>query len=80
MERHRLAPGGRPSTPTRCSSFTQVVAATFPAPPNGTYMKQGLYRGGNVNGRTDVLWVGPTARGSTFSAVERAAFNTNVGP
>jgi hypothetical protein len=42
-------------------------------------MKQGHYRGGNVNGRTDVLWVGPTARGDTFSAVEQAAFGTNVG-
>ena len=62
------------------SSFAEVVAATFPAPVTGTYMKQGLYRGGNVNGRTDVLWMGPTARGSTFSAVEQAAFNTNVGP
>ena len=62
------------------TGFTQVVATTFPAAVTGTYMKQGLYRGGNVNGRTDVLWVGPTARGSTFSAVEQAAFGTNVGP
>jgi hypothetical protein len=62
------------------TGFTQVVATTFPAAASGTYMKQGLYRGGNVNGRTDVLWVGPTARGSTFSAVEQAAFGTNVGP
>jgi hypothetical protein len=62
------------------AGFTQVVATTFPAPVDGTYMKQGLYRGGNVNGRTDVLWVGPTARGSTFSAVEEAAFGTDAGP
>jgi Polysaccharide lyase len=62
------------------TGFNQVVAATFPAPADGTYMKQGLYRGGNVNGRTDVLWVGPTARGSTFAAVEQAAFGTNAGP
>ncbi len=62
------------------TGFTQVVATTVPAAVSGTYMKQGLYRGGNVNGRTDVLWVGPTARGSTFSAVEQAAFGTNVGP
>jgi hypothetical protein len=62
------------------TAFAQVVSATFPAAVSGTYMKQGLYRGGNVNGRTDVLWVGPTARGSTFAAVEQAAFGTNVGP
>jgi hypothetical protein len=62
------------------TAFSQVVATTFPAATSGTYMKQGLYRGGNVNGRTDVLWVGPTARGSTFAAVEQAAFGTNVGP
>jgi hypothetical protein len=62
------------------AGFTQVVSTTFPVAVSGTYMKQGLYRGGNVNGRTDVLWVGPTARGSTFSAVEQAAFGTNVGP
>jgi len=62
------------------TGFTQVVATTFPAAVSGTYMKQGLYRGGNVNGRTDVLWVGPTARGAAFSAVEQAAFGTNVGP
>jgi hypothetical protein len=43
-------------------------------------MKQGLYRGGNVDGRTDVYWVGPTVRGGTFSAVEQAAFGTQVGP
>jgi hypothetical protein len=60
--------------------FTQVVSTSFPAAVAGTYMKQGLYRGGNVNGRIDVLWVGPTARGSSFSAVEQAAFGTNVGP
>jgi hypothetical protein len=62
------------------TGFTQVVSTTFPAAVSGTYMKQGLYRGGNVNGRTDVLWVGPTARGSSFSAVEQAAFGTNAGP
>jgi hypothetical protein len=43
------------------------------------YAKQGLYRGGNVSGRTDVLWIGPTARGATFSAVEQAAFGTSAG-
>ena len=43
------------------------------------YVKQGLYRGGNVGGRTDVLWIGPTARGSSFSAVERYAFGTDEG-
>jgi hypothetical protein len=43
------------------------------------YAKQGLYRGGDVMGRTDVLWIGPTARGATFQAVEQAAFGTTVG-
>jgi hypothetical protein len=54
--------------------------ATGGAPSQAIYFKQGLYRGGSVNGRTDVFWAGPTARGSTFSAVEQAAFGTNVGP
>jgi hypothetical protein len=50
------------------------------APAAGTYMKQGLYRGGTVDGRSDVHWVGPTVRGSTFAAVEQAAFGTSAGP
>jgi len=63
------------------TSFTQVVTGTATsAAPSAVYVKQGLYRGANVNGRTDVLWVGPTARGSSFSAVEQAAFGTNGGP
>jgi hypothetical protein len=63
------------------TSFTQVVNGTATsAAPSAVYVKQGLYRGANVNGRTDVLWVGPTARGSSFSAVEQAAFGTNGGP
>jgi hypothetical protein len=63
------------------TSFAQVVNATpSTAPAASVYMKQGLYRGGNVNGRTDVYWVGPTARGDTFSAVEEAAFGTQDGP
>jgi hypothetical protein len=62
------------------TSFTQVLTSTFPAAADGTYMKQGIYRGGNVDGRTDVLWVGPTARGGTFAAVEQAAFGTADGP
>jgi hypothetical protein len=43
-------------------------------------MKQGLYRGGHVNGRVDVLWIGPTARATSFAAVEQAAFGTKAGP
>jgi len=63
------------------TAFTQVVsAASFPAAQTGTYAKQGLYRGGNVNGRTDVLWVGPTARATSFASVESAAFGTSAGP
>ncbi len=42
------------------------------------YWKQGLYRGG-VN-RTDVLWIGPTVRATTFQAAEMAAFGTANGP
>jgi Polysaccharide lyase len=41
------------------------------------YWKQGLYRGG-VN-RTDVLWIGPTVRATTFQAAEMAAFGTANG-
>jgi hypothetical protein len=63
------------------STFTEVVTnQTVGAPPGQCYFKQGLYRGGDVSGRTDVYWFGPTVRGSTFSAVEQAAFGTNAGP
>ena len=41
------------------------------------YWKQGLYRGG-VN-RTDVLWMGPTVRATSFEAAEMAAFGTASG-
>jgi hypothetical protein len=60
--------------------FTMVLAGSTPVPPGRKiYVKQGLYRGGNVNGRTDVLWIGPTVRGSSFAAVERQAFGTQDG-
>lgn len=60
--------------------FVEVlVGKTAIAPGTNVYIKQGLYRGGAVNGRTDVLWIGPTVRGSSFSAVERQAFGTNDG-
>ena len=61
------------------TAFTLVLDANGPAVTGSYYVKQGLYRGGDVSGRTDVLWVGPTARGSTFSSVELAAFGTNNG-
>jgi hypothetical protein len=64
------------------TAFTKVIDgtdATF-VKPNVQYVKQGLYRGGDVQGRTDVLWIGPTSRGSSFAAVEAASFGTNVGP
>ncbi len=62
------------------TNFTQVVNnAAFSAPSQAVYLKQGLYRGGDVSGRSDIFWIGPTAVGTTFSAVEQAAFNTNVG-
>jgi hypothetical protein len=61
------------------TSFTQVLSGNNGAPSGSIYYKQGLYRGGDVKGRTDVLWVGPTARGASFSAVEQQAFGTNNG-
>lgn len=60
--------------------FTQALSGRSSVPPGrDIYVKQGLYRGGSVDGRTDVLWIGPTARGLSFSAVERQAFGTNDG-
>jgi hypothetical protein len=62
------------------ATFTRALSGNTPVPPDREiYVKQGLYRGGNVGGRTDVLWIGPTARGSSFSAVENRAFGTNNG-
>jgi hypothetical protein len=61
------------------TSFIQVLSGVAQPPSGDVYIKQGLYRGGNVGGRTDVLWIGPTARGSSFSAVERQAFGTDDG-
>jgi hypothetical protein len=60
-------------------NFKRVLNGKTPV-TREVYIKQGLYRGGNVNGRTDVLWIGPTARGTSFSAVERQAFDTDTGP
>ena len=62
------------------AAFGQVLTGKAPLPFRSVYVKQGLYRGGNVDGRTDVLWIGPTARGSSFAAVERQAFGTTSGP
>lgn len=60
------------------TTFTQVLSGKTPVPAGrGVYVKQGLYRGGNVGGRTDVLWIGPTVRGSSFAAVVRQAFGTD---
>jgi hypothetical protein len=61
------------------AAFTQALAGRAELPGRDVYVKQGLYRGGNVDGRIDVLWIGPTVRGSTFAAVERQAFGTNSG-
>jgi hypothetical protein len=64
------------------TAFTKVIDGTDATFVNAqdVYVKQGLYRGGDVQGRTDVLWIGPTSRGSSFAAVEAASFGTNVGP
>jgi hypothetical protein len=60
--------------------FKLALEGASPAPSGQrVYVKQGLYRGGRVEGRTDVLWIGPTVRGATFSAVERKAFGTGDG-
>ncbi len=63
-------------------NFSQVVKFVDPTilPAASTYFKQGLYRGASVNGRSDILWIGPVARGTSFAAVEAAAFDTNNGP
>jgi hypothetical protein len=61
-------------------AFIKVVDGDAGGTGGGSYsFKQGLYRGGDVSGRTDVLFVGPTARGKTFLAVESAAFGTSLG-
>lgn len=61
-------------------AFTRtLIGKANVSPGRGIYVKQGLYRGGNVDGRTDVLWIGPTARGSSFAAVEQQAFGTSNG-
>ena len=57
------------------AKFKQVVKdVVYEAPSEAAYLKQGLYRGSAVNGRVDVLWIGPAARGESFSAVAQAAF------
>ncbi len=62
------------------TAFTQALTGRSPPPSREVYVKQGLYRGGNVDGRTDVLWIGPTVRGTSFAAVEKQAFGTSSGP
>ena len=55
--------------------FTEVVKeAPFAPPSEPVYLKQGLYRGGAVDGRTDVFWIGPTVRASNFKSAAEAAF------
>ena len=62
------------------TKFSHVLTGTTTVPEGKEiYVKQGLYRGGNVNGRTDVLWIGPAARGTSFAAVEQQAFGTDDG-
>jgi Polysaccharide lyase len=56
-------------------AFVKVVdEAPFTPPSEQTYLKQGLYRGGAVGGRTDIFWIGPTVRASSFGAAAGAAF------
>jgi hypothetical protein len=62
------------------AAFAQALTGKAALPYREVYVKQGLYRGGNVGGRVDVLWIGPTVRGTSFAAVERHAFETSSGP
>lgn len=71
------------------SSFTHILHSTgietlqFDSRTSSAvgnhYWKQGLYRSDSAT-ITNVLWMGPSARGASFRAVERAAFGTSVGP
>jgi hypothetical protein len=61
------------------TKFAAVLSASSTSTGSCQYYKQGLYRGPDVNGRTDVLWIGPTARGTSFAAVELASFGTSDG-
>jgi hypothetical protein len=63
------------------TTFTNVVDSAYPdvANASGIYFKQGLYRGPDVNGRTDVFWIGPTSRGTSFASVEGASYGTSAG-
>jgi hypothetical protein len=61
------------------TAFTRAVTGKSAVPAREVYVKQGLYRGGNVDGRIDVMWIGPTVRGPSFAAVEREAFGTGSG-
>jgi hypothetical protein len=63
------------------TKFSVAVTAADPAAIGitGAYFRQGIYRGPDVNGRTDILWVGPTSRATSFAAAEQAAFGTNSG-
>jgi hypothetical protein len=61
------------------NAFRRVFNGKVAPPSRAVYIKQGLYRGGYVDGRTDVLWIGPTVRGTSFAAVERHAFGTDSG-
>jgi hypothetical protein len=55
--------------------FAKVIdEAPFSPPAQPVYLKQGLYRGGAVDGRTDVFWVGPTVRATSYAAATAAAF------
>jgi hypothetical protein len=62
------------------TKFNRVLTSVTPVPSGEIYFKQGLYRGGTVNGRTDVFWIGPTSRGSSFTNVEKQSFGTESGP
>lgn len=63
------------------TKFASVIDVAYPdaASVAGIYFKQGLYRGPDVNGRTDVFWIGQTARGTSFASVESATFGTSDG-
>jgi len=66
------------------ASFTKVVDQSnvptlqYRGSVGTHYWKQGLYRG-EIPNRTDVLWMGPSSRATTFLAAEAAAFGTQSG-
>lgn len=54
---------------------TPTLQYSNTVPVGNHYWKQGLYRG-NDHGITNVFWIGPTSRATTFAEAELSAFGT----